>query len=401
MTEQLDSLPPRLPLGFRIATTRAGIAKGDRLDLCLIVADEACSASCMFTKNRVVASPVALSRSHIERSGGLVRAILVNAGNANACTGEEGDLAAQREADLIAEALGCPVEQVLVFSTGVIGQRFPIEKVEAALPQLLQGLETDQSPKEQVLKAASAIMTTDTKPKIAHRSLGDEEDAPILVGIAKGSGMIHPDMATMLGFILSDAKPGLLLHGLLQTSVQQSFHRITVDGDTSTNDAVLLWTSGKAEEDEHILFLEGLDEVCLSLAKQIARDGEGATKFVEVRVDKALMPTHAIMVGKTIAQSLLVKTAVHGEDPNWGRILAAAGRAGAPLDTRRLRVGIGEVCLYEEDHPLPENEEAAQRHLQGDEVLLWVELGTGEASASCWTCDLSEDYIKINADYRT
>jgi glutamate N-acetyltransferase/amino-acid N-acetyltransferase len=331
----------------------------------------------------------------------LVRAILVNAGNANACTGEEGDLAAQREADLVAEALGCPVEQVLVFSTGVIGQRFPIEKVEAALPDLLQALDTEISPRESILQAASAIMTTDTKPKIAFHSLGEEEHSPILLGIAKGSGMIHPDMATMLGFILSDAKPGLLLQGLLQAAVQESFHRITVDGDTSTNDAVLLWSTGKAEEQENVLFLEGLDEVCLSLARQIARDGEGATKLIEVRVEKALMPTHALMVAKTIAQSLLVKTAIHGEDPNWGRILAAAGRAGAPLDTRKLRVGIGEVCLYEEDHPLPENEVAAKKHLQGKEVLLWMELGTGEISVSCWTCDLSENYIKINADYRT
>ena len=396
-----EPLPSRLPLGFRMAAVDAGIAAGDRLDLLLIVADEACSASCVFTRNRVVASPVALSRSHLERSGGQVRAILVNAGNANACTGEEGDLAAQREADLVAEALGCPVEQVLIFSTGVIGSRFPIEKVEAALPGLLLELDAERSPGERVQRAATAIMTTDTRPKIARHLLGKDEDGPQILGIAKGSGMIHPDMATMLGFILSDAQPSLLLQGLLQAAVQESFHRITVDGDTSTNDAVLLWVSGKAEEDEEVLFLEGLDETCLSLAKQIARDGEGATKLIEVRVSKALMPTHALTVAKTIAQSLLVKTAVHGEDPNWGRILAAAGRAGAPLDTRKIRVGIGEVCLYEEDHPLPENEEAAKRHLQGSEVLLWVELGTGEVSASCWTCDLSEDYIKINAEYRT
>ena len=396
-----EPLPSRLPLGFRMAAVDAGIAAGDRLDLLLIVADEACSASCVFTRNRVVASPVALSRSHLERSGGQVRAILVNAGNANACTGEEGDLAAQREADLVAEALGCPVEQVLIFSTGVIGSRFPIEKVEAALPGLLLELDAERSPGERVQRAAAAIMTTDTRPKIARHLLGKDEDGPQILGIAKGSGMIHPDMATMLGFILSDAQPSLLLQGLLQAAVQESFHRITVDGDTSTNDAVLLWVSGKAEEEEEVLFLEGLDEICLSLAKQIARDGEGATKLIEVRASKALMPTHALTVAKTIAQSLLVKTAVHGEDPNWGRILAAAGRAGAPLDTRKIRVGIGEVCLYEEDHPLPENEEAAKRHLQGSEVLLWVELGTGEVSASCWTCDLSEDYIKINAEYRT
>ncbi len=400
MNELFTSPPPRLPLGFRFAAADAGIARGDRLDLCLIVADDAYQASCMFTKNRVVASPVALSRAHLDSSGGLVRAILINAGNANACTGEEGDLAAQREADLVAEALGCPVEQVLIFSTGVIGKRFPIEKVEASLPDLLMNLDAEQNPKS-LLQAASAIMTTDTRTKLAYRALGDGEESPIIAGMAKGSGMIHPDMATMLAFIFSDAQPSLLLPGLLQASVQESFHRITVDGDTSTNDAVLLWTSGRAEQEENTLFLEGLDEVCLSLAKQIAADGEGATKLIEVKAMKALMPTHALTVAKTIAQSLLVKTAVHGEDPNWGRILAAAGRAGVPLDTRKMRVGIGDVCLYEEDRPLPENEAKAREHLQGKEVLLWVELGTGEVSTSCWTCDLSKDYIQINADYRT
>ncbi len=399
--------PRPLPEGFSMAAVDAGITKDPRLDLALVVAEEAFPAAAVFTKNLVVAAPVALDRSQLERSGGRVRAILMNAGCANACTGPEGDEDAVAEVRMVAGALECPEEQVLVFSTGVIGTRLPIGRIEQALPDLIANLSSGTRALED---GGRAILTTDTRPKMgsvswkARSSSQDpegEKGEASLIGFAKGSGMIHPDMATMLAFLLSDADPDLDLRALLSGVVNQSFHRITVDGDGSTNDSVFLWTSGRRRLAEGEDFVEGLDALALHLAKEIARDGEGATKLLEVRVGKAFSPIHARACAKAVASSLLVKTAVHGGDPNWGRILAAAGRSGIDLDTRRVRVGIGPVCLFEEDRPRPENEEEAAAHLEGAEVLIWLELGTGECGDSVFTCDLSEEYVRINADYRT
>jgi len=389
-----------VPDGFRLAATRCGLTKGDRKDLGLIVADEACPATAAFTTNRIVAAPVALCREHLRRNQGLVRAILVNAGCANACTGPEGDQDAVQCATWVAERAGCPVEQVLVFSTGVIGKRLDTEKIEASLDELFGSLANGS---EQVDGFARAIMTTDTVPKLAGRTIETQSGPARALGFAKGSGMIHPDMATMLAFLLTDTKPALSLELSLRALLGESFHSISVDGDTSTNDSVLLWTSGKHEvgEAEFEPLHAGLTDLSTELARAIAKDGEGASKLIEVRVTGAMSPSQARACASTIAQSLLVKTAVHGQDPNWGRILAAAGRSGADMDTRKLRLGIGDACLFENDRPLPANEPAAAEHLEGDSVVLWIDLASGQSATRFWTCDLTAEYVSINADYRT
>jgi len=392
--------PRELPLGFRIAACDAGIAKGERPDLMLAVADEAFPYAAVFTKNRIVAAPVALCREHARRSGHRARALLVNAGNANCCTGPEGDADAMRSAEIVAQTLACPVEEVLVLSTGVIGQRLPMDRLESAIPGLFDGLGREPA---QILAAAEAIRTTDTCAKIEERTLDLAEDRRgHLLGMAKGSGMIHPDMATMLAFLFSDIEPGLELGMALRAAVDMSFNRISVDNDTSTNDAVILWTSARKEMAQGPqAFLKALDEISLALARKIAADGEGATKLVRIHVRGASTQSDARLCAQTIATSLLVKTAVHGEDPNWGRILAAAGRSGAEIDTRKVQVGIGTVTLFEDDHPCPDREPEAAAHMKQPEVLLWVDLGCGVLEAEAWTCDLGADYVRINADYRT
>ncbi len=392
----------RIPEGFQFATAAAGLVNGDRPDLLLAVAERASPASAMFTRNAIVAAPVALSREHLRQTDGLVRAILVNAGSANACTGEQGDEDAMQCAAWVAELVGCDVLEVLVFSTGVIGQRLAMDKIEARLGDMHAELSSEAA----TIDAASrAILTTDLVPKITSRVITLEDDSEAqLLGLAKGSGMIHPDMATMLGFFFTDFDLGAGSHILLRGAVEESFHRITVDGDTSTNDAVLLWSScareGLAPQDE-FAFFHALRDMAVDLGRAIARDGEGASKLIEVRVLGALTPDDATKCARTIAGSSLVRTAVHGEDPNWGRILAAAGRSGARIETRKLRAGIGDVCLFEKDEPCAENEPAAAAHLASKEILLWVDLGAGECDSTCWSCDLTADYIRINADYRS
>jgi glutamate N-acetyltransferase/amino-acid N-acetyltransferase len=385
-----------LPQGFRFAAMDAGIASGERLDLALAVADEACPAACVSTTNAVIAACVALNREHLRASGGLVRAILVNAGCANACTGEQGDADALRCAEMVAEQLGCPVEQVLVFSTGVIGQPLPMECFERGVPALFASLGREPSVVE---SWARAILTTDLVTKVESRGVGEGG----ILGFAKGSGMIHPNMATMLGFVLSDLAPELSLDVVLRAATTQSFHRISVDGDTSTNDSLLLWCSkGQALAGaDQGAWIGSVNDVTRELAKRIARDGEGAKKFVRVEARGAATGHQADLAARTIASSLLVRTAVAGEDANWGRILAAAGRSGAELDTRKVRVGIGDAVLFADDQPHADAEAAATEHLRGDEVHIWIDLGRGQESAEFWTCDLTDGYIRINADYRT
>ena len=389
-----------LPAGFRFASIDAGIAKGDRLDLWLAVADEAYPAAAVFTRNQIIASPIALCREHMRLNGGMVRAMLVNAGCANACTGEQGDANAARSAELVAESIGCDAREVLVFSTGVIGQQLAVDRIEAALPRLVDSLANDAAA---IDDASRAILTTDLVPKVAQERVPLESgDEATILGLAKGSGMIHPDMATMLGFVFSDFDSGRGEDILLRGAVQESFHRISVDGDTSTNDAVVLWTSAsKHKAAGENAYFDGLRKVQIELAKAIARDGEGATKLIEVVCRGAQTPEDAERCARTIAQSMLVRTAVHGGDPNWGRILAAAGRSEVILDTRKCQVGIGEVTLFEDDAPRAEREPAAAAHLAGDTVTLWVDLASGEFAASFWTCDLSDGYVRINADYRS
>lgn len=382
---------PSLPAGFRASAVSCGIA-GERLDLGLVALDEPASAAAVYTTNRLLGAHVHLCREHLERSGGRVRALVVNAGNANCCTGEEGLADARAVAAAVAERLGTAPEEVLFLSTGVIGARLPTGRILEALPELTGAL-SDAGLDD----FSRAILTTDTRPKLAQAEAG----AARVVGVAKGSGMIHPDMATMLGFLLTDADLGRAPHALLSGVSKRSFERVTVDGDTSPNDTVVLLGSGQREASSKELEA-ALTSVSVELARAIAADGEGATRLVTVRVEGAPDEAAAVRVGRVIATSPLTKTAVNGLDPNWGRILAAAGRSGVEFDPDRARVWIGPGTVYSEGRPHPEEENASHRHMVDEsEVLLGIDLAAGDARADVWTCDLSSDYVRINADYRT
>jgi glutamate N-acetyltransferase / amino-acid N-acetyltransferase len=387
------------PKGFRSAGVYCGIKKPGLLDLALIVSDTEASVAGTFTQNRVQAAPVRWSKRVV--AGGRARAIIANSGNANCLTGEQGERDAQRMAVMVAERLGCPPEQVVVASTGVTGVRMPMNAIEAGIPDAFARLSDGDD-----RATADAILTTDTFPKRACLELETPDGIVRIGAIAKGAGMIAPNMATMLAFITSDAhiEPAPL-QGILTEVVQQTFNCITVDGDTSTNDMVILLANGASGTTlrGHSLerFQQGLHQVCEYLAKRIVRDGEGATRLFEVRVEGASSPQEARQVARTIAESLLVKTALHGGDPNWGRILAAAGRSGVPIELNHLRLTLQDVVVFENGQPLPFDEGALAQKLLGEEVLIRLELGQGEASAHFWSCDLTAEYVKINSAYRT
>src|SRR5439155_11789077 len=389
------------PRGFRAAGISAGIKPSGNPDLMLLVADAPAQAAAVFTTNKVIAAAVSVSKDHLQRSGGSVRAIVVNSGCANACTGDQGVRDAREMASGTARLVGCPVEQVLVASTGVIGVNLPMDKVRAGLPAAFNALGADQGP-----AAARAIMTTDLSPKesAARITIGGR-DATI-GGMAKGAGMIEPNMATMLGFVTTDASvPKPLLDRALREAVDRSFNAITVDGDSSTNDCVMLLASGASgvtiDDASYGAFLEGLTAVCRELALAIVRGGEGATKLVTVNVTGAASPDEARRAAKVIANSLLVKTAIHGGDPNWGRLICAAGRAGVAFDQSRAAVTIGTIVLFEEGQPYDDRAPEAAEYLKGTDLTVGVDLGAGSAESTVWTCDLSAEYVRINADYRT
>ena len=389
------------PRGFRAAGISAGIKASGNPDLMLLVADAPAQVAAVFTTNKVIAAPVIVSKEHIARSGGMARAIVVNSGCANACTGDQGLRDAREMTAEIARLVGCPVEQVLVSSTGVIGVNLPMAKVRAGLPAAFAALGADQGP-----AAARAIMTTDLSPKesAARISLGGREAT--IGGMAKGAGMIEPMMATMLGFVTTDAAvPPALLDRALREAVDQTFNAITVDGDSSTNDCVVLLASGASgatvDESSYGTFVAGLTAVCRELALAIVRGGEGATKLVTVNVTGAASSAEARKAAKVIANSLLVKTAIHGGDPNWGRLICAAGRAGVAFDASRAAVTIGSLVLFKDGQPHDELAPAAADYLKGADLTIGVDLGSGGASSTVWTCDLSAEYVRINADYRT
>jgi glutamate N-acetyltransferase/amino-acid N-acetyltransferase len=389
------------PQGFRAAGVSAGI-KSRGLDLALLVSDPPATAAAVFTVNRAQAAPVLVSREHLQRSGGTARAIVVNSGCANACTGDEGVRVARDMASETARLVGCPVEQVLVASTGVIGVALPIARVMTGLPIAFAALGTDQGP-----MAARAIMTTDPFPKeaAAHVTIGARAVAGI-GGMAKGSGMIEPMMATMLGFVTTDASvPQPLLDRALREAVNDTFNAITVDGDCSTNDCVMLLANGQSgtvvDETLYGEFVGGLRAVCLELALGIVRGGEGATKLVTVTVTGAASKADARRAAKAIANSLLVKTAIHGGDPNWGRLIAVAGRAGVEFELGRAVVSIGSTVLFMNGRPHDECAPQAAAYMKGKDIAVGVNLGAGSASSTVWTCDLSAEYVRINADYRT
>jgi glutamate N-acetyltransferase / amino-acid N-acetyltransferase len=387
--------------GFRAAGISAGIKANGNPDLMLLVADTAAQVAAVYTTNKVLAAPVLVSKDHLNRSGGLARAIVVNSGCANSCTGDTGMRDARAMAELTAQVVGCPVEQVLVASTGVIGVALPMDRVRSGIPAAYEALGADQGP-----AAARAIMTTDIAPKEAAATISVGGRQASIGGMCKGAGMIEPMMATMLGFVTTDAAvPKPLLDRALREAVDQSFNAITVDGDSSTNDCVLLLASGASgvavDEASYGTFVEGLTTVCRELALAIVRGGEGATKLVTLQVTGAASSAEARKAAKVIANSLLVKTAIHGGDPNWGRLICAAGRAGVTLDASRAGVTIGSLVLFKDGQPHDELAPAAAEYLKGTELSIGVDLGAGSASSTVWTCDLSAEYVRINADYRT
>jgi glutamate N-acetyltransferase / amino-acid N-acetyltransferase len=390
------------PKGFRATGISAGV-KGTpgALDLALLVSDQPATAAAVFTTNLAQAAPVTLSREHLARSGGVARAVVVNSGCANACTGEAGLRDARTMTTETAQLVGCPVEQVLVASTGVIGVALPIDKIQQGLPVAFHALDASDG-----ALAAQAIMTTDPFPKEAAARVGINGRDITIGGMAKGAGMIEPMMATMLGFVTTDAGvPKALLDRALREVVNETFNAITVDGDSSTNDCVMILANGASgvtvDESSYDAFTDALRSVCVRLALGIVRGGEGATKLVTVNVTGANSSTEARQTAKAIANSLLVKTAIHGGDPNWGRLIAVAGRAGVGFDLNRAQVMIGPIVLFKDGRPYDDNAPEAASYLKNTDIVVTVDLGVGHASSTVWTCDLSAEYVRINAEYRT
>lgn len=389
------------PQGFRAAAAAAGIKPSGNPDIALIVSDRPATAAGVFTRNRVVAAPVIVSRQHL--TDGTARAIVVNAGNANACTGAQGMAAARRMAEATAELLGLDQTDVLVASTGIIGRLLPVEKVEAGLKEAAAGLSSEGGP-----AVARAIMTTDLRPKEVAVEIHVDGGTIRIGGICKGSGMIQPNMATLLAFVTTDAEVWPeVLQSALASAVERTFNCVTVDGDTSTNDTLLILANGASgvritpDSPAYRAFCDGLLYVCTHLAKELARDGEGATKLVEIQIRGARSAAQARKVGKSIANSPLVKTALFGNDPNWGRILCAAGYSGVAIDQDRLALTLCGYPLVREGEPVEFDEATVSSAMREPEVLIRLDLGQGRASATVWTCDFSYDYVRINAEYTT
>ncbi len=391
--------------GVRLGVAAAGIRYPDRNDLLVIELAETASCAGVFTRNAFCAAPVHVARRHLH--SGSPRYLLINSGNANAGTGEQGLQAAVQSCEALAALAHCQASQVLPFSTGVIGENLPVEPMVKALPDALAAL--DESGWQ---NAAKAIMTTDTKSKLVSRQFEINGVAVTVTGIAKGSGMIRPDMATMLAYVATDlAVDAALLQDCLKRAVKTSFNSITVDGDTSTNDACLLIASGAsslepvtdATSEVYRKLCEVVADVCNHLAREIVRDGEGATKLVQIQVKQAASEQEARDVAYTIAHSPLVKTALFASDPNWGRILAAVGRAGImDLQIDQVEIWLDDVCIVRDGGRAADyTEVAGQLVMDQNEFTIGVKLGRGEAETRVLTCDLSYDYVKINAEYRT
>ena len=386
--------------GFKFKGIRAGIKKNNGMDLGIIFSERPATAAALFTQNKVVAAPVVMGRERIKK--GLCQAIIVNSGNANCFTGKKGLEDAENTALLAAKALGIDSELVMVSSTGVIGAPLPMEKIEQGLPDLVRGMEPSC-----LEEFATAILTTDLAAKISTKKCRVKAGEFTITGVAKGSGMIKPNMATMLSFIMTDLEiSSILLHSCLKKACDRSFNRISVDGDTSTNDTVIAMANGMAgvslDGDDICQFQTCLDEVLLDLSRMVVRDGEGATKLVKILVNGAKMPGDALLAAQTIADSNLVKTAIYGEDPNWGRIVAAAGRSGALLDQEILDLRFGDVFLVKQGVWQGKGAEIeAAEIMKKREIEVVLDLHMGEFCDWYLFCDFSEDYVKINADYRS
>lgn len=404
------NLPEKLPemhpvAGVRIAATAAGIKYPDRADLVAFELAPGSECAAVFTENAFCAAPVVVARDHLNRTA--PRMLLINSGNANAGTGEQGHEDALRCCALLAEAAGCSASEVLPFSTGVIGESLPMARFAAAIPALVNGFDVSNWE-----AAAHAIMTTDTLPKGVSKQIDIGGERVTITGISKGSGMICPNMATMLAYIATDAKvDATLLRQLLQQAADVSFNCITVDGDTSTNDACVLIATGQAmttaiddaQSDAYRALSQAVNEVCIELAQAIIRDGEGATKFITIAVEGGDSDGVCRQVAYTVAHSPLVKTAFFASDPNWGRILAAVGRAGIDgLDISRVSIFLGDLCIVRNGGRAADyTEERGNAVMQQEEITIRVMLGSGESQARLWSCDLSYDYVRINAEYRS
>jgi glutamate N-acetyltransferase/amino-acid N-acetyltransferase len=400
--EKNDLLPVA---GVKLGATSAGIKTEGKTDLVLIEIAEGSQVAAVYTQNAFCAAPVTLAKQHQKQT--TPRYLLINSGNANAGTGEQGMQAAIDCCQAVAQAANVATETVLPFSTGVIGQQLPVAKMASAVPSAFTSLEEDNW-----FDAAHGIMTTDTIAKAMSKQVELDGKTITITGIAKGSGMIRPDMATMLGYVATDANIDAdLLATMLKQASDQSFNRITVDGDTSTNDACVLIATGQAnsatltslEDEASQVFYQAFVEVMQHLAHAIIRDGEGATKFIAINVQQAESIAECRQVAYTVAHSPLVKTALFASDPNWGRILAAVGRSGiADFDLSKVDIFLGDVALIRGGEPAAEyTEEQGQSVMDEEEISITIVLGRGDAEDTVWTCDFSYDYVKINAEYRT
>ncbi len=388
--------------GFVAGAVAARVKDSGNLDVCVVASEGDCVGTAVFTTNQVAAAPVLVDKATLAQNQTRLRAVVANAGNANACTGEQGIANAREMQRLTAVALDCDPDQVLVLSTGVIGVQLPMEKIEGGIQGAAQNLAAENG-----LLATQAIMTTDIVPKHVAVQVTLPGGMVTVGGMSKGSGMIHPNMATMLGVITTDAAVEAdVLERVLKTAVNLSFNRITVDGDTSTNDTVILLANGASgvvvDGDDLEVFQGAVTAVCTELAQMIVRDGEGASKFVEIRVTGAATEADAHQIANTIATSPLVKTAFAGGDPNWGRILAAAGRAGVQFDQHACALWIGDgLQLLAKGTPTDFSEDAATAVFAQPDINLHLSIGIGTGETIIWTCDLTHDYVTINADYRT
>ena len=386
-------------LGFTVGVASAGVKNGtpSRTDVALIVSDRTCTAAGVFTTNQVIAAPCVVTRRHLEQ--GRLRAIVVNSGNANACTGEQGERHAVMMARAAAQRIGCDPYEVAVASTGVIGVPLPVERIMRAVKDI--GLRPGEW-----IDVANAIMTTDTKPKNIGVELKLEAGTVHLRGVAKGAGMIHPNMATMLAFVMTDAKVAAEeLQEIVEDAADESFNLISIDGDTSTNDTLLVLANGASgiepRGDDLKKFGVAVRGLCQELAREILADGEGVTKVFEVRVSGAASVADARRAARTITTSNLVKTAIHGADPNWGRILAAAGRSGAKVDQTKASVHIADVAVFVQGSPRAFDSDEVRRMFEQRNLTIGVDLGVGAETARAWGTDLSAEYVRINADYTT
>ena len=396
--------------GFQAAGIACGIKESGNRDLALILADRPCTAAALFTKSAYQAAPVLYDKALMQRSGGQgLRAVLVNAGNANACTGEQGNQNAEKMGRWLEEKANLPVDSVFVMSTGIIGEQLPMDNIESGLADALGALGADADGGHHT---AQAFMTTDTHPKEAFLQVEIGGNTVSLAGVAKGSGMIHPDMATMLSAVVTDAALSPAdLDAALRTAVNASFNRVSVDGDTSTNDTIVILASGAAQDDQLSgadleTFTVALTDLCVALAKMIARDGEGATKLLEIQITGAASDEDAVAAARTVAISPLVKTAMFGNDPNWGRFVMAIGRSGArvnvPGSALWLQTPQSKVQLVAQGTPLPFDAETLSQELHdATDVTVVADLGLGDGTATYWTCDFSYKYVEINAEYHT